>query len=251
MKNIFLKTVAFMLAGIMLLGFTACNDRGLPSVNGGDDESGTRGADMPDNGENLLSRSTDLMEGVSCKTVNSRPADDRFIKSQAEFALALFKESMKDGVNSLVSPLSVTLALAMTANGADGETLAEMEKLLGGDIPIDELNEYLHTYVSRLPSDEKAKLNIANSIWFKDDEDSLVVNKDFLQRNADYYGASAYKSPFDDSTVGDINGWVDENTDGMIKKLLDNIPEEAVMYLINAICFDAEWSNPFNLSNHH
>lgn len=157
-----------------------------------------------------------------------------------DFALELFQQSVKEGENTLISPLSVIYALGMTANGAEGDTLSQMQDVFG--LSIGKLNEYLYTYKNRLPSGDKYKLGIANSIWFKDD-DGLVLNPNFLQINADWYNAALYKSPFDDSTLEDINSWVNENTDGMIKDIIDDIPTEAVMYLINAIVFDAEWQN--------
>ena len=76
--------------------------------------------------------------------------------------------------------------------------------------------------MSNLPEEEKYKLSLANSIWFKD-TDTFTVNKDFLQTNADYYGAGIFKAPFDNSTLKEINEWVEDNTDGMIKDILDEI----------------------------
>ena len=199
-------------------------------------------------------KATDLMKGVKTHSVSERQADNKFICSQMSLALKLFQESTKESEqnsNILISPLSIQLALAMTANGADGKTKAEMEKLLGGEIPLEELNEYLHSYVESLPSEKKYKLEIANSIWFRDDENRLNVRKDFLQTNADYYGAQAYKSAFDNQTLKDINNWVDEHTDGMIDKILDDIDPDTVMYLINALVFDAEWKKTYELSDIH
>lgn len=187
----------------------------------------------------------DLMEGVEGKTVTGRAADDAFISSSANFAVELFKKSVTQGENSLVSPLSVMLALAMTANGANAQTKTEMEAVLGGGITVEDLNEYLYTYLKNLPTDEKYKLGIANSIWIKDDG-SLEVKPDFLQTNADYYDAAAYKAPFDDQTLVNINDWVKNNTDGMIEKILDKIDPDMVMYLINAVLFDAEWQSQYD-----
>lgn len=191
----------------------------------------------------------DLMKGVAANKVSGKPADEKFTANVATFSLDLFQNSIDSAENSLVSPLSVLLALGMTANGADTETLAEMEAVLGGDIPLAELNEYLYSYVDSLPSAKKAKLSIANSIWFRDDQDRLMVEQDFLQTNADYYSAAAYKAAFDKQTLKDINNWVKVNTDGMIDKILDEIAEDAVMYLINAIVFDAEWETIYNKGN--
>ena len=183
----------------------------------------------------------DLMKGITPEKNSGRAADDAFKNGAADFAVRLFQTTWEEGKNSLISPLSVMLALSMTANGAKGETLAQMEALLGGDIPIGELNEYLHAYVGSLPSSEKAKLTLANSIWFKDS--GFTVEEDFLQRNADYYGAAAYKSAFDEKTLRDINSWVKENTDGVIDKIVDQMDPYAVMYLVNTVLFDAEWQN--------
>ena len=184
----------------------------------------------------------DLMDGIKPRGNTGDAADLTDVSDAAvtDFAIRLFKESMADGENTLISPLSVLVALSMTANGADNETLSQMEAVLG--MPIDQLNTWISTYMANLPEEEKYKLSLANSIWFTDDE-RFTVNQDFLQTNADYYGADIYRAPFDDDTCKDINKWVKDNTDGLIKNILDQIPKEAVMYLINALAFDAEWQD--------
>lgn len=72
-----------------------------------------------------------------------------------------------------------------------------------------------------------------------------MVEKDFLQKNSDYYSSSVYKSPFDDGTVKDINNWVKKNTDNMIDSILDGIEDDNVMFLINAVAFDAQWDEVY------
>lgn len=182
-----------------------------------------------------------LMEGIKAQTVAGKEPDAAFRNAQYEFALALFKACREaDGENAVVSPLSVMLALSMTANGAKGETLRQMEEVLGLRIP--ELNAYLKTYVNQLPSNKKSTVHIANSIWFRE---GLEVNRDFLQTNANYYGADAYASPFDAQTLKDINTWVSENTDGKIDKILEDFGSDMFMYLINAMYFDAKWERGF------
>lgn len=187
------------------------------------------------------------LEQPDPQQVHQRPADATFENAYKELALDLFRRSAEAGRNEnlLISPLSIQLALAMTANGADGQTRREMEALLGRGISLEQLNEYLNTFAEGLPSDNKAKLQIANSIWFRDDADRLTVEESFLQTNADYYEAEIYKRPFDETTVKEINGWVDQNTDGMIDRIVDEISKETMMYLINAIAFDAEWAEPY------
>ena len=159
-----------------------------------------------------------------------------------DFSLNIFKRIQEED-NSLISPLSIISALAMTANGAEKNTLSQMEEVFGSD--IDRLNEYLYDYQAYLPTSEKYKVSLANSIWFKDTE-RLMIDKGFLQTNKDYYDAEVYKTPFDDSTKNDINTWVNEETDGQIKELLrEKPPENSVLYLINALSFDAEWHDVY------
>lgn len=175
--------------------------------------------------------------------------EDAFVGSAADFSLKLFQKSYSGTKNSLISPVSVMTALAMTANGAGGKTLEQMETVLGGDLSIEELNGHLKTFLEGRENTEKVKINCANSVWFRDEENRLTVKQDFLKKSEDYYDAAVYKKPFDEQTVKDINQWVTENTDGMITEVLDQIPDDAVMYLINALMFDGEWARVYNENN--
>lgn len=117
-----------------------------------------------------------------------------------------------------------------------------MENVLG--LPVAELNDYLGGSAQTPEEKDGQPLKLANSLWIKDD-DSLAMNPAFLQANADYYGAGVFRAPFDTSTRDDINTWVSEHTDGMIPSIVDEIPSEAVLYLINALAFDAKWQTPY------
>ncbi len=188
----------------------------------------------------------DLMEGVTPNDIEITEFEG-IVQPQMKFSLDLISELANNngGENIMISPLSITLALAMTANGADGETLSQMETLLGGEYGIDQINEMLYSYVKSLPSNEKSRISVADSIWFRDDA-GLMVKKDFLQKNADYYGAGAFKSPFDSSTIKDINAWVKENTKGMIDEVIKQIDPLTMLYLINAVAFEAEWQSKYD-----
>lgn len=182
----------------------------------------------------------DLMKDVPAKAVDVLPDMVAGSAAAADFGVRLFQTSMEEGKNTLISPLSVLYALAMTTNGADGNTLAQMEQVLGMD--CNNLNSFMLAYLDLLPESEKYKMSLANSIWFKDDP-NFIVEQRFLQTNADYYGADAYKAAFDEDTRNDINNWVKEHTDGMIPEIIDEIPDEAIMYLVNALTFEAEWAD--------
>ncbi len=186
-----------------------------------------------------------LMKGMKANDVTGKEEDQQFSEALSEYSINLFKNSMKlkdSHTNRLVSPYSLLLALAMTANGAEEDTRAQMEKIMG-DIPLTELNEYLYSFNKKLT--DKKSLTLANSIWYRDDKDRLEVKAPFLQINADYYGADAYSAPFDGNTLKDMNAWVKKNTDGNIDKILDQIPKYGVMYLFNTLLFDAKWETTY------
>ena len=139
---------------------------------------------------------------TGCANQEEGFADERFINSQMDLYVEMFQASVleKQGENLLISPLSVQVALALAANGAAGETRAEMEAVLGGDMALEELNHYLRSYINILPSKEGYKLKLANSIWMRDNGD-IEFKRDFLKVNEDYYGAQSYKVPFDLSLI--------------------------------------------------
>ncbi|HRT82488.1 MAG TPA: serpin family protein, partial [Oscillospiraceae bacterium] len=172
-----------------------------------------------------------------------------FLKALVSFSLDLLKKTEAGaGENTLVSPLSVCLALAMAANGADGETLAQMEKVLGLNLDLDSLNLSLSTFVKNLKQGEKAKFQFANSLWLKKGE-GLTVDEDFLKRNDEFYRAEVFLENFDNETLEKINEWVKRNTQGLIDKILDEIQDDSLMYLINALAFDASWRKVYDLKD--
>lgn len=177
-------------------------------------------------------QAADLMASVHARDAEKRAPDASFSEAAANFAVGLLQNSADGLENCVLSPYSAMVALAMTANGAQGETLAQMEAVLG--LPIGTLNEYL------LGCDMGDEVVSANSIWFRDDPE-LIVQDAFLQANADYYGADAYSSPFDEQTVEEINHWVDAHTDGRIPSILDRLSKDSMLVLLNALTFDAQW----------
>ncbi len=193
------------------------------------------------NREMPVMTSRNLAASVQAASPETVMLDEDFSIGQTRFALELLRESAREGENALVSPYSVAQALGMTANGAAGETLAEMENVLGGS--LDTLNSAFYTFRGHAQNDDKAKLNTANAIWVRE---GYPVSEAFLQRNADYYDAGAYAAPFDGSTVEDINGWVNDKTDRMIPEILEEIPGATNIILVNAVAFDAKWSDPYD-----
>lgn len=169
------------------------------------------------------------------------PLAETEAEALTEFSLNLLRENW-NGENLLLSPLSVLSALGMTANGAQGETLAQMEAVLG--LPVEELNKTLAAWTENLPRESACRADLANALWLRDDG-SLVPEETFLQTVADWYGAEVFSAPFDAGTRKDINRWVDRNTHGMIPEILEDIPKDVVLYLVNALALEAEWETVY------
>ena len=237
--------LSLLLSAAMLLNFAGCAATTPPAASDGTNAQTEPGMSNTPNAPVVKMASVNLMADVkpsqTDKASGALPAESS--AAAADFALRLFRAGYDSEKNTLISPLSALSALAMTANGADGITLTQMESTLG--LRRDLWNEFFRSYLAALAEDGKSPLHLANAIWFTSDS-RFTVNRDFLQTNADYYGADAFRAPFDDTTLKDINDWVNNETDGMIPEILDEIPPEALMYLVNALAFDAKWEHPYN-----
>ncbi|MBN1465732.1 serpin family protein [candidate division KSB1 bacterium] len=165
-----------------------------------------------------------------------------------EFGLDLFNKVVADGENSnvFISPLSVSMALGMTLNGAAGETRTAMQKTLNfGDMSADEINGAYASLIQLLRSiDPLVQFEIANSMWTHVD---FPVRQEFINTNKTFFDAMIsaldFRAP---AALKTINGWVDQKTHGKIDKIIDTIPPDVVMYLINAIYFKGTWTFEFN-----
>ncbi len=163
-------------------------------------------------------------------------------RAMTSFAADLFRKNTKSGKNSMLSPLSAYLCLSMCANGAGGLTKSEMEKVLGLD--MDALNLYCANLYSRINENKQLEeyLSTSNAIWYNDAY-GIMPKKNFLDVNALYYGADLYKANFKNVNVADdVNLWISEKTDGMIKKMLEEVNDESMMLLVNTLLFESRWA---------
>lgn len=191
---------------------------------------------------NPLGREND--EDSMLGPIGHRKDNKNIAEATADFGFELFGYALAQDKNALISPVSVMAALAMTADGAKGETLAQIETVLG--MTNENLREHYGGYVH--PSNSDEQLRFANSLWLRNDG-SFQVNKNFVNRTLSAYGADVFSEPFDNSTKNKINFWISENTDGEIKNMLSEIPSETVSYLINTVLFEAEWAEPYHKPN--
>lgn len=178
--------------------------------------------------------------------LNKKAAE--IIESDQQFAFELFREvcSSSEVDNIMISPLSVSYALGMTYNGAAGTTLDAFQDVLHfGDLTELEVNESYKDLMHQLIHlDQRVEFSIANSIWYKL---GYQVLDEFITTNQNYFDAAVNELDFSDpQSVEIINTWIEEKTNDKIKDMLDFIPSDAVMYLINAIYFNAKWKYQFD-----
>ena len=164
------------------------------------------------------------------------------------FALEIFPalNALQEDENVLISPFSISTALSMTYNGARGETQTAMAEALGfSDMSVEDVNLAYKNLTNYLRgADNKVTLDIANSIWA---DAGFSVDSAFLAVNRSYYDAVTNTLDFGNpASVATINQWVSDNTNQKIESIIDAIPPEAVMYLINALYFKAAWTWEFD-----
>jgi len=174
--------------------------------------------------------------------------EKQVVSSSEEFGFKLFKKvnEFEGAKNIFISPLSVSMALGMTLNGAENETYTAMQSTLGfGSLSKKEINEGYKSLIDLLTQiDPKVIFQIANSIWYKD---NMKFEKTFIDVNKEYFNAEIEGLDFSDPiSVDIINNWVNTNTNGKIDKILNAIPPQAIMYLINAIYFNGTWKYEFD-----
>ncbi|MBP7151929.1 MAG: serpin family protein [Paludibacteraceae bacterium] len=212
-----------LLFAILVLGIVSCNDETEPA------------SQLPPDAKPIA-----LTDGQA-----KRVGQDN------EFAFDLFRKviDFSKETNVFISPLSVSIALGMTWNGAAGETKSEMESALKmSGMSVEEINEYYRILQTTLPTiDPTTKLTLANSLWYRS---GFQVKPDFLNVNVDYFDAYVRELDFSKAwAVDTINQWCAKKTNNLIPSVLDNIPEDAVMYLINAIYFKGIWRHQFEKKN--
>ena len=191
------------------------------------------------------SETVELTAKINRFSVQTSKPDSKFEDSQIDFAVSLLKNTMLKDRNTLVSPYSVSQALAMTANGAGNNTLKEMMNVIGGGMDITGFNKQMAGYKNSQPNDEDCRLLSANSIWYTNDTNKFVADESFLQTDKSYYDAQIFSAPLDNNTVKDVNSWVEKHTDGMIPSIIDKFEENSIMTLVNAVTFDAKWMSPY------
>lgn len=166
-----------------------------------------------------------------------------------QFGFDLFAKAVKaqPDKNICLSAVSIGSVLAMLADGSQGETRRQIDAALNvakvNQSDIDEANKHFIEMMGNIDPD-KVTLNIANSLWVNQ---GTQLNPDFAQKDQTYYQAKVstldFRAP---EAASSINDWVNQSTRGKISTIVDRIPQDARLYVINAVYFKGAWKNPFD-----
>ena len=176
-------------------------------------------------------------------------AEEQVVGAYNAFGLRLFRQIVAESENDnvFISPVSVSMALGMTMNGAAGGTLDDMRSTLEfGGMTLEEIDQCYRSLIDLLVGlDPEVVFGIGNSIWYRL---GLPVRQEFLAGCSDYFDAEVAELDFADPAAADtINNWVKTETHGRIDQIVDKpVDPMAVMYLINAIYFKGTWTYQFD-----
>ncbi|WP_370795970.1 serpin family protein [Bacteroides stercorirosoris] len=187
------------------------------------------------------------------KDISLTRVEQSLLDANTDFAFRFFSQvcnTEDEKPNVFVSPLSASLCLSMITNGASGNTLTEMQDVLGfpaSSFSLDDLNNYNQKLTTALLDlDNTTQLGIANSIWVKQ---GFKVYDSFVNVNKQMYDAQVQELDFTSPTAKDvINRWCAEQTNDCIKEVIKVIPANARMYLLNALYFKGIWASQFEKS---
>ncbi len=172
----------------------------------------------------------------------------KIIRASEQFGLDLFAELLEGekDANIFFSPLSVSMALGMTLNGAANQTAEAMQDVLKFEgLSQHDINRIYRDVLDYLLGlDQKVRLEIANSIWYRS---GFAVEQDFIKNNKKWFDSEVRSLDFNDPGAPDIiNDWVQQKTHGKIETIIQEIVRQTVMYLINAIYFKGTWTYQFD-----
>jgi serpin B len=177
------------------------------------------------------------------------------VESENSFAFDIFRlilENTDESENIIISPLSISYALCMALNGADGATRDSMLNTLKIDgITPEEINKPYKDLTRTLFSvDTSVKISVANSVWT---ENTFIVKRSFIDILTSYYDSESKQFDISDisAACNSVNKWIVSETSGLIKNMLvpDDLDELTKLLLINAICFKGKWQKQFNPDN--
>ena len=228
-----IKLITGVMAAAMLLG--GCS-------------SFTRSGD--DRTSHELKEDPDIKTEIDLRDVKHTDYDRSVMdKEYRRYCIDLFSQTVNDydgGDNLMISPASVMMALDMVGAGAKGKSLEQITDIFAqGQGPLTQ-QAYASALMDRINESEEVDFTCANAVWNNGLMLGDKVNTDYVDYIEDTFNAQYTVTDFNKKTPDEINKWVDEHTDHMIKEIINDLQPETVMVLVNAICFEAEWMEEYD-----
>lgn len=201
------------------------------------------------NKEDSDSKDADFVTSVDYEDIETVSFDQESMSNEYNsYSFELMSQVLSresNDTNVMVSPASVMFALDMCSAGANGDTLDQIINLFadGADAPAQ--HAFAAAMMERINSSQDIEFSCANAVWVNSARMSSGLNPDYEDYIEDYFDAEITAEDFDSNTVNEINEWVDDNTDGMIDRVLDELEQQTVSVLVNAIAFDGNWLDPY------
>ena len=227
-----MKKIGFLAALCLACGMMACSS---------DDEP------AQDNAQEVAGSTT--QEPVLTDSVfKLNAAQQARILPLNEFSMKLFREQSASQGSTVISPLSVAFVLGMINDGAEGTTREEILAALGfGNDDAETVNGLMKKLIEGAPAvDKKVTVALANNVTVRND---YQLQDTYAKTMKEYYEASVYSLDFTKpEALQTINGWCNEKTNGLIPKIIDELGDDLMLCLLNAIYFKGEWGDKFDKS---
>lgn len=235
----------WLLALVFIAFFAAC-ENGTSSKN---DDSMIDETAISDD-ETTDEESAEIQLKYKASDEKAEAVEGDLVTSNTEFALNMFKALLEDDKdkNVFISPVSISVALAMTMNGASGDTFDGMMNALEfAGLNLDDVNESFLSLLGSLEySDKDVLLTLANSIWIAPDY-KPEISESFIESVEKYYLSGVFEA----TSPEVINKWIEDHTGGHIKDMIKEFPDLLIMYLVNAIYFKGAWTTTFDKEDTH
>lgn len=258
-----MKRKAFLILSVISMVLGACGNAAAPSLPGEPTVSQSRPAvSEPTQDAPAESTSQPVADAPGGSTIQPAGDSDDRNPSDPYAQASLFIDTIyaQNGANTIVSPLSLNLALGLVAEGASGQTAEELYAYLGGSNYREEASEYLQ-YAQKLTvktdtglpeSPYTFRYQLANSVWVNENR---KLQDSFREAVQTYYQAQAQAVDFKtdtDKTAKKINAWCEEKTNGLIPEIVtpNMLSEDLATILINSLYFESPWQDSWNCREH-
>ena len=196
-----------------------------------------------------LKNDPQIKAAINFKEVGDTDYDKDLMDAEyRRYCMDIFSQTIRDygsNENIMISPASIMMALDMVAAGAKNDSLDQLTNLFAaGQGPLTQ-QAYAANLMDKINSAQDVEFTCANAVWSNAAVLGDSVNMDYVDYIQDTFLSEYYAADFNENTVVEINGWIDEHTNHMIEKAINGLSPETVMVLVNAIAFEGKWEEAY------